>query len=334
MKKPKKIGGTKCLNCGEPLTIDTCYCPVCGQQNRPHKISFGELFYDFLTSFISLDSRFGRSFLPFLFRPGYLTIRFIAGKRVMYANPVRLYIVISIIFFFTINLQLNQDNNKINLGLRNPEAENPTSKPDSAKTNQIITLMDVENQDEDTTEAEWGGMMEKDWVRYQQLKKENLSTAQIMDALKVDEKGFWEEMIIRQYIKLDNSQYETISAYIVQNASWMMFLLLPLFALILKIAYWSKKDIYYNEHLIHSLHIHAFTFFLFTIASLIDLVWQVELTNAAFLVLMIYVFFSLKNVYQQSLRKTIFKYVLIGGLYVTLFLIALAVEIILSLMLF
>ena len=49
---------------------------------------------------IDIDSRIFRSILPFLFRPGFLTREYLAGKRKTYMSPFRLYLLLSVIFFF------------------------------------------------------------------------------------------------------------------------------------------------------------------------------------------------------------------------------------------
>ena len=98
MKKRRKHKA--CLNCGELLQQKHNYCPNCGQENTDNQVSIGLLLREFLSNFFSLDSRFGRTFKPFLFSPGKLTVAFNEGRRVLYANPIRWYLVISIFHFF------------------------------------------------------------------------------------------------------------------------------------------------------------------------------------------------------------------------------------------
>jgi hypothetical protein len=53
---------------------------------------------------------------------------------------------------------------------------------------------------------------------------------------------------------------------IVQDAPYAMFVLLPLFALLTRIAY-RRRPQNYGEHLVLAFHVHAFAFFLGAIAA-------------------------------------------------------------------
>ena len=97
----------QCLNCGHPLEHQENYCPVCGQANREVKIGFGQLVLEFLGNYLALDSRIGRSIVPFLSQPGFLTMEFNKGKRKKYVHPVRLYLAMSIFYFFVLSLAIN-----------------------------------------------------------------------------------------------------------------------------------------------------------------------------------------------------------------------------------
>ena len=94
----------------------------------------------------------------------------------------------------------------------------------------------------------------------------------------------------------------------------IFFGLLPLFALILYALYWRRKE-KYVKHFVFSLHFHAFLFLItlafILIGELFDLMHLVivnqilsGLVTAAFVV---YLFFSMKKVYGQSIGKTLLK---------------------------
>lgn len=98
----------QCPNCGYALEKEENYCPACGQANREIKIGFGQLVSEFLSNYLALDSRIGRSFVPFLIQPGFLTKEFNRGKRKSYLNPVRLYLAMSIFYFFVLSLAVSR----------------------------------------------------------------------------------------------------------------------------------------------------------------------------------------------------------------------------------
>src|SRR5436309_73751 len=92
---------THCENCGAPLTGH--YCAQCGQAAVDYRRSFRHVIADVLDSFLNWDSKFFATIALLIFKPWRLTNEFLAGKRVCYVNPLRLYLLASILFFFAVN---------------------------------------------------------------------------------------------------------------------------------------------------------------------------------------------------------------------------------------
>ena len=88
-----------CPNCGTDLSQGQNYCPTCGQQNHDINISFGHVVEETLEGVFHFDSKVWRTFKELLFQPGKLTVDFLAGRRVSFVPPIRLYIFISLVFF-------------------------------------------------------------------------------------------------------------------------------------------------------------------------------------------------------------------------------------------
>ena len=91
-----------CLNCGTPMK--GAYCYECGQPERHFIRFFPRVLWDMINEAFDLDSKIFRTFMPLMFRPGSLTLEYIAGRRARYINPLRLYIVISLIFFLVLSM--------------------------------------------------------------------------------------------------------------------------------------------------------------------------------------------------------------------------------------
>lgn len=87
-----------CGNCHRPVAGR--YCANCGQEDRTYLFSLGELLHELFGELTDFDSRFFRSLKPLLFKPGWLTVEYIRGRRQHYFPPVRTYIIISLLFFF------------------------------------------------------------------------------------------------------------------------------------------------------------------------------------------------------------------------------------------
>src|SRR6266853_198645 len=92
---------THCENCGAPLTGH--YCAQCGQAAIDYRRSFRHVIVDVLDSFLNWDSKFFATLGLLIVKPWQLTNEFLAGKRVRYLHPLRLYLLASILFFFAVN---------------------------------------------------------------------------------------------------------------------------------------------------------------------------------------------------------------------------------------
>ena len=90
---------SKCKNCGAILQEDYKFCPKCGQEHKEKVVTFKQFIFDFLGDYFTFDSLIIRSVQPLLFKPGFLTKEFLAGRRVRYIPPLRMFIFISIVFF-------------------------------------------------------------------------------------------------------------------------------------------------------------------------------------------------------------------------------------------
>jgi Arc/MetJ-type ribon-helix-helix transcriptional regulator len=89
---------THCENCGTKL--DGPFCHRCGQHDFEFHRSFGHVFMEALENFFHFDAKFFRNIVTLLFKPGQLTADFNAGKRASQMPPFRLYLFVSVLFFF------------------------------------------------------------------------------------------------------------------------------------------------------------------------------------------------------------------------------------------
>ena len=78
---------------------------------------------DVLDTVFNIDSRVFRSLFPLYFRPGYLTLEYFAGRRVRYVTPFRLFFFLCLVAFFAIQLALNLDRFRFQVG---PQRARPT----------------------------------------------------------------------------------------------------------------------------------------------------------------------------------------------------------------
>ena len=120
----------------------------------------------------------------------------------------------------------------------------------------------------------------------------------------------------------------------VGKAPTVVFILLPIFALLLKLLY-VRRGWYYSEHLVFALHVHAFTFIVFTLIGVLawaapgsDLVGYVALGLS--LTIPLYFIAAQKRVYAQGWFRTLFKATVLGSTYGFVLLMGLVLAILLA----
>ena len=85
-----------CLNCGAAL--HGTYCHACGQK-AASVLGMHDFAHEAAHEFLHLDGKILKTVKLLIIRPGELTREFLAGRRVRYISPVRLYLTFSLIFF-------------------------------------------------------------------------------------------------------------------------------------------------------------------------------------------------------------------------------------------
>ncbi|MGH7464371.1 MAG: hypothetical protein ACREK1_04290, partial [Longimicrobiales bacterium] len=98
---------------------------------------------------------------------------------------------------------------------------------------------------------------------------------------------------------------------LLEYAPHMVFLLLPLFALMLKLLY-IRRSRYYAEHFVFALHVHAFVFVMFTVMFILPWDW---LNGMLVLWIVVYVWLALQRVYRQGWFRTTVKWSTLGWTY-------------------
>ncbi|MDL2357134.1 MAG: DUF3667 domain-containing protein, partial [Pseudomonadota bacterium] len=75
------------------------FCAACGQETALQVASAREFLHEFIGHYIALEGKLWKTLVLLLCRPGKLTAEYIAGRRVRYVQPLRLYLTLSILFF-------------------------------------------------------------------------------------------------------------------------------------------------------------------------------------------------------------------------------------------
>ncbi len=281
-----------CPNCGE--TEVGKYCPNCGQSNKDFNKPIKQIIGDLLDS-INLDIRLFNTLIPFFIKPGFLTEEYFKGRRKKYVPPVRMYMIFSILFFFLVQFTTSDEIKNDFVGVNTNELADSTEKKsditeenqaamiksDSAKFKSLITSENLEKQDLET------------------IKEETLNDTSATS---------WQKQLVIGGLNAAEKKDLFFDRFL-NTLSYVLFLLMPFFALILALILW-KSRLLYVKHLIFSINFHSF---IFGISSLLIVLMKLSPDSISnFIVYLwwgipIYLMFGIKRFYKRTYTGAFFK---------------------------
>jgi hypothetical protein len=93
-----------CPECGTQSVGE--FCPHCGEKMEMHLFSVKHYIKEVFHEFAVFDSKFFRTIPALLFKPGFLSMEYMAGRRKRYLSPARLYTLIAFVSFFALGYYL------------------------------------------------------------------------------------------------------------------------------------------------------------------------------------------------------------------------------------
>ena len=224
-----------CRNCGTPAPLE--FCPSCGQETAPHPPTLFEFLHEFVGHYVALEGVLWQTLRLLVTRPGQLTREYLEGRRRRYVLPLRLYLTCSFLFFLVVKLTPTAivDPAAVDASGRRAGAVAERQVPASAASG------DAAQRHRITQAVDCGGRGQRDcnWVE------------SLINTSGAGGGGEHSRELV-----------EHMRAHIVAYAPYLVFLMLPVFAGIMKLTYWDRR-MSYGEHVVFSLHVHAFWFLLF-----------------------------------------------------------------------
>lgn len=95
-----------CLNCGTNIQLE--YCPECGQREIDPDPTLREFAHELAEESLHWDGKLAKTFRTLVTKPGRLTVEYLAGRRVRYVSPLRVYLTCSVLYFFLSAVAPNQ----------------------------------------------------------------------------------------------------------------------------------------------------------------------------------------------------------------------------------
>jgi hypothetical protein len=87
-----------CLNCGTNIQLE--FCPECGQREIDPDPTLREFLRELAEEMLHWDGKLAKTFRLLITRPGELTLEYLAGRRVRFISPLRVYLTCSVLYFF------------------------------------------------------------------------------------------------------------------------------------------------------------------------------------------------------------------------------------------
>jgi len=331
-----------CLNCG--ATLHGKFCHVCGQENVQIKENFGHMMDHAISDYFHFDHQFFHTLKPLFFKPGFLTNEYIVGRRVQYLHPVKMYIFISLVYFLVLFQQPGGGMVKIDSSEMTTEQLNAALKainnnsylPPQAKKEALHDLYKDDGYTimnnkvvKDTSKKAREALKQEQANPHMVTPTSNDSTYEAyltaqakLPAAKRD--GWFERYYNKKAFAISKQKInvkEVVEDGIKHNFPKLMFVLLPLFALILMIAFYRSKK-FYVEHLIYSFHLHCFIFLSLALLMILHFIiptsWNALtglLDFVTALIIIWYIYKSLRVVYGRSGWRTVTKMIGISFTY-------------------
>ena len=293
---PARVHGS-CANCGAP--IDDAYCPRCGQETSRQLPTARAFLRDAAGRYVALDGRLWRTLGALFFRPGFLTQEYLAGRRRRYVRPGRLFLVLSIALFAVIRLGADESDLVV-IDPKRPQAVEdgiPSAPPQSAPSQsaqppsappQSAPATASQRDDEATRPSS-------------QIAIGTTKSFTVDDGFNIDLRDLgsgspWLDPVKRRieaFNRLPSADKSTqLFAGMLRYGPYALIALLPVFALLLKLAYVGRARRYparprlYAAHLIYATHSEAFAALALLLMILIPLGvvrWAIAIWVGAYL---------------------------------------------------
>jgi hypothetical protein len=353
-----------CRNCA--AVLHGPHCHACGQPVKGLMRPLGSLFGDMMDSVFDLDIRTFRSIGPLFAKPGFLTAEYFAGRQIRYVTPFRLFFFLAIITFFLAQLtttDFGKDAIKLE-GNGNNEAVASATTVADVERERDMRLAELANAKKAMAgtpaaagipgiEAGEQAVREAALERIHQLRDAEARGAPPPEPMndnfnfQVNGKrwdaqknpfdtwapGFVDHWLNAQVargngnIKRLKQDPAAFKDAVLSAVPATLFVLVPIFALMLKLAYVFKRRLY-MEHVVVALHSHAFLCLDLLLVLLVRALESWVAPNPGALAsvfgwieglliawMPIYLLLMQKRVYAQGWPMTLLKYFMLGFCY-------------------
>ncbi len=285
-----------CQNCSSQVTDR--FCSFCGQENTETRQPFHYLFTHFVEDFVHYDGSFWSTIRRLFFKPGVVTKEYLSGKRNSSVNPVKLYIFVSFMTFFTLAVFPSKKIIDTAIKIESPDHADVEQAVGNAKKLGYLDSIQVEKI---TTEIERGD-------------KRNEIIIDTKDQASLDKvegefpilKPITKKIMEVHERKLTNEElFHLFKNNFLSAIPKGLFIYMPIFAFVLWVFY-NKKQWWYFDHGIHTLHYFSTLLLSVTLITVLSrsvdwidldlLKWIIGVFNLVLACYLVFIFYKSANV--------------------------------------
>jgi Protein of unknown function (DUF3667) len=299
-----RVKSASCPNCHKAFADEQYnFCPHCGQENHTHKLPVKHFAMELLESFTHFDTKVIATFKDLIFTPGLVIQKFNDNKRARYVPPIRIYAFTSFAFFLVLSFSTNNKVEKTSEELKEQIREQRNTSGSYTQ----INLFNKTRLDSTTI---------PELIAHPSLTNELIDSTLRSKKIETD---WFNTRILHTILKVRKGELSIVDLYhkFVKYASYTVFALMPIFALLMMLFY-RKRNYFYSEFLVFSIYFHTFLFSVFGVLVIFFRFFNIDFNIiTAFLLLgmVVYLGLSLKRVFADSTPKTILKTVLLSATY-------------------
>jgi len=303
MSHAKERADKTCLNCGTEVVGR--YCHKCGQENIEIKENFLSLIRHFIEDITHFDGKFFKTIKVLLLKPGFLTKEYLKGKRATYFHPIRMYVFTSF-FFFLIYFSFYQKD----------------------KDFAVSNISTIEKSNKEKAKDTIADTILKSFYEDSTIKERKYTVKEYDSLIKIGavDDNWLDQKVIRKSIylseKYNGNKGQMLTDFFnksIHTFPQVLFITLPLIALLLMLLYIRRTDkFYFVHHAIYTIHVYCASFIFMLLGlwlnSLLKLIHLQNglvnslLTFLLYLISFYYLYKSMKVFYGQSVIKTFTKY--------------------------
>lgn len=241
--------------------------------------------HEFVLHYFAAEGRLWRTLKTLVLHPGRLTVEYLRGRKLAYVLPLRLYLSISVVFFLLLQLATAGGNVRVVSAFHRSLNDGRTT----------FTIVDLGSLGKALRKPDGSFTCDLPQWFCNRLKE------------RLQQPGELERRV------------SNLPTALIAHLSTAVFVLLPLFAFYLQLAYFRRT---YGEHFLFALHVHSFWFLVLMLLLLPLPSLMREILQGY---LLVYTVMAMHTVYGSAWWKTVLTALVIGTAYLASLMMAVAV---------